>query len=385
MVRELGITFYLIAFKIIFNIFKAFPIQKKAAFVVSFADNSEYVYEEMLKQKVPYKSVFLKTKEVSLRLNKGNPKIIKFIPSNPFTFIQSIYHLATSEVVFLDNYYGFLSTVTMKKQTQIIQLWHANGAIKKFGWEDPSNQFRNEGAKRRFLKVYDSFNKVVVGSDYMTNIFMNAFQVSKDRILRIGVPRTDFFFNSSNNSQATSRVEKHYPEIKEKKVVLYAPTFREFKGELKPFELNIDISNFQKTLGDEYILLLRLHPSMNSHIKTSYPSIINVSSYPYINDLLLTTDILITDYSSIPFEFCLLKRPIIFFPFDLEEYKKERGFWCDFFELAPGPVVFNSEDLIKQITELSNNTHSMFSFSSSWNKYNNGNASKNLVNYIFKK
>lgn len=221
MVREVFITVYLSVFKLIFNFFNLFPLKEKVTFVVSFGDNSQYVYEEIREQKAPVEVVVLYkgSSDRYFRSKQG----IKLIPLNLLNMFKSIYHLATSKYIFIDNYFGFLAVTDFKQEVECIQLWHASGAIKKFGLEDLSIKKRSNRAKKRFLQVYKKFHKVVVGSDVMAKTFIKAFDLSNDNILRTGIPRTDFFYNEVLHKNILDNLNKEVPEIKNKKRFFMLP------------------------------------------------------------------------------------------------------------------------------------------------------------------
>src|SRR5699024_2135915 len=129
-----------------------------------------------------------------------------------------------------------------------------------------------------------------------------------------------------------------HPLIHQKNVILYAPTFRD--DLLHSADIAVDIDQLYRELRDEYVLLLRLHPAVRGTFVNQYPDfVLDVSGYPDIHSLLIVTDLLITDYSSIPFEFSILGKPMIFFAYDLEYYAATRGFWEDYESLVPGPIV----------------------------------------------
>src|SRR5690625_7135246 len=129
---------------------------------------------------------------------------------------------------------------------------------------------------------------------------------------------------------------------------MYAPTYRD--GEFNPVNLQIDLEQIYEHFKHDYVLFLRLHPAVNSKFRNKYPDFIYyVSNYFSINHLLLGTDILITDYSSIPFEFSLLNKPMIFYAYDLDEYIIKRGIWKDYTNQVPGPVVTTTKELIQVI------------------------------------
>src|SRR5699024_10217831 len=274
--------------------------------------------------------------------------VLEFEVTSSFDWVKSIYHLATSRFVFVDNYFGFLAAVRFRAGVECIQLWHAAGAIKQFGLKDPSIEYRTERARRRFKKVYDRFDHVVVGSEKMARIFKESFGLSNERMLRTGLPRTDFYDDARDMERVATELQRAYPAIRDKKVMLYAPTFRD--NALKSTELELDIGTLYRALGDEYVLLLRLHPAIQGNFNNAYPDfVIDVTDYPDIHHLLVVTDLLITDYSSIPFEFSLLGRPMIFFAYDLEEYEESRGFTADYEGMVPGPIVKTTDELISVV------------------------------------
>lgn len=384
--REIAITFYLFIFKWVFTLCRLFPLKDKTAFVVSFGDNSKYVYEEMRRQGVQDDVVFLcKGKSITHFKGYEDVTIIAFESTDILGWVKSVYHLATSKHILVDNYYGFLAVTNFKKDVECIQLWHATGAIKKFGIQDQSVKDRSEKAVQRFLKVYNRFDKVVVGSDIMASIFKDAFSLEDENILRTGIPRTDFFFDEPKKQRTVQTLTNENKLLQEKKVILYAPTYRD--NELSQYNLQLDLEKMKKELGESYIVILRLHPAIKvtEDYTKKYPDFLfDYSSALYdINDLLLISDYLITDYSSISYEYCLLRKPMIFFTYDLEQYKSERGIWDGFEENLPGPMVMDTESIIELIKKGYFDYSLIDSYAEKWNKYSTGQSSSNLVRYMY--
>lgn len=382
--REIVIFIYLLIFKILFNICKFFPLKRKVTFVISYGENLFHLQEEMIKQRVQDEIVVLYKSTCKYDLDKYNVKKYRFESLSIRDTILSTYHLATSKHVLLDNYFGCLSAVHFKEGVQCTQLWHAAGAIKKFGVEMSSVKVRTKRAQARFLKVYNKFNKIVVGSDLLADIYKQAFQLSEENIVRTGIPRTDLFFQLDKQNEVIVDLKSQNDMIGKKKVILYAPTFRE-QG-LMDSHIELDIDNLYENLHDEYILILRLHPAIRRKMEISdkYKEFAyDYSSHPNINELLLITDILITDYSSIPFEFSLLRKPMIFYPYDLEMYVKERDFWFEYESLVPGYIAKDESDIIRYIRQEDYDLERVDIFAKHWNQYSNGDASKQLVNLLF--
>jgi teichoic acid glycerol-phosphate primase len=384
MAREFGIYLYLRFISLIFLLFRPFSVKRKVVMVVSFAENNIEIFKEMRKNSLSIHTVFLtKKKEYDRFSNFDEATTLLFDIRYPFQFFRALYHLSTAKIVLVDNYFGFLASARFKKGVKCIQLWHANGAIKKFGLEDHSIKTRTKNAKIRFKKVYDKFEHVIVGSDAMGEIFKHAFGLDETRILKTGFPRTDVFSNEDDQRKAVEKVYTAYPELTSKKVLLYAPTYRD--EELQAFELKLNLDALKTELSNDYVLLLRLHPAVNNDIDLGHHLggfVVNCSNYPNLNDLLFITDILITDYSSIPFEFSFFSKPMIFYPYDLSEYSKSRGLWENYEDLVPGPIVYSTEELISIIKENDFDYARLIEFHHKWNQYSQGKSSKNIVTFI---
>ncbi|PTR46720.1 CDP-glycerol glycerophosphotransferase family protein [Geobacillus thermodenitrificans] len=385
MVRELFIFLYLCWFKVHFLFFRLFPLREKVTFVVSFGDNSRYVYEALKRKKPDMPVVFLRKSTCPYTFADTSAKVYEFESVRLWHMWCSIYYLATSKYIIIDNYYGFLAAAPFRPEVECIQLWHAAGAFKTFGLRDASVARRSPRARKRFLQVYSQFHKVVVGSEAMAHLFMQAFQLSEKAILRTGVPRTDFFYDDQKQQSIKDELYRKNPWLKDKKIILYAPTYRD--NELETFHLHLDLERMYEELAPlDYVLLLKLHPAVKrclDYDQQRYADFLfDYSDYQDVNELLLVTDWLITDYSSIPFEFCLLNKPVIFYMYDIESYRRERGLWDGWDKKLPGPVLFATEQIIDYIRQGNIDFDAIRSFAEEWNCYSKGRSSENLVDYL---
>jgi len=382
--RELAILIYLLGFKGLFTLFKRLPLKNKVTFLVSFPDNTLYIYEELQKQKVDIEVVFLCHHRCFNTFKEINELTYLVESRHLLHTIVGIYHLATSKQIVVDNYYGFLAATTFKKGVNCTQIWHAAGAIKQFGAKDPANVNRSLAAQKRFKKVYHQFDQIVIGSDQMASIFKKAFLANETSFLKVGIPRTDFFFDEKKLQQVTAAFYENNPLLKEKKVILYAPTFR--KGEEAVNHLKLDIQKMATELSSDYVLLIKFHPAVCLTLDVFYDDsnfAFDYSHYPNVNELLIITDILITDYSSIPMEFSLLKRKMIFFAYDLADYKQENGLWEDFEASVPGPVATHTNEVIEAILNEEINLLQLDAYAKKWLQYCDGAASERLVKVLF--
>ena len=213
-------------------------------------------------------------------------------------------------------------------------------------------------------------------------------ELNKEKIIiEKGYPRNDKLINYNNNDIEKIKKDLHIPT--DKKVILYAPTFRDDEhtsGVGYTYKLNIDFDLLQKELKD-YIILFRAHYFIaNSFEFDKYKDFIyNVSKYDDINDLYIISDLLITDYSSVFFDYAILERPIIFYMYDYDNYKNNlRDFYIDLKEL-PGPIVKDEKNLVTSIKEKNNKYKNMYSsFNKKFNPYEDGKSAERVVKEILK-
>jgi len=199
------------------------------------------------------------------------------------------------------------------------------------------------------VDIHSNYDVVLIGSRNAIPAYSEAFGQPAERFdSSIGIPRTDLFFDEKRVAQAGEAVREKYSLPAGKRVILYAPTFRGDSKREAAYHDDLDLEVMRERLGENAVILVRLHPFVASHTAID-PSlagfVIDASSHPDINELMLVSDVLVTDYSSAIFEFSLLGRPMAFFAPDFEAYEAERGFYFPYAEGVPGPVFTTSEAL----------------------------------------
>lgn len=330
----------------IFNILRKFPQKNNKITLLtnknhSFEANLEYI-----------------AKELDNRNDSGKNYEYKFIPKDSLSF-ANIRDFASSKYVFLvDNFFplAFMNVEGMKW----VQLWHGTGLFKKFGYD-----LLNDEDKKIMEMFAPKIDLVSVSSENVADIYARNFYVDKSKVKPFGVPRNDFYDEEHLSDDYLSNLresfEKDYPQLKGKKLVLYAPTFREDPKNNAVFDY-FDVEKFLNELGDEYALAIRLHPNYKRFCDeehnidledlTNRYDIINFTGFKDEQKLLILADILVADYSSIMVDYTILKKPAILFDYDLEDYLyKERGFYFDYEEMVPGKIVYNIDELIEAIKE----------------------------------
>ncbi len=292
--------------------------------------------------------------------------------------LSSLKKLATSKYVFLNDNFFPLAFMDFNKETLVVQLWHAPGAFKKFGGSV-------ENASMLKL-ISDKTDYLIITSTYNESFYSEAFQIDKSKIKPLGLPRADYYFEKHDIDRLRNDFNEKYGINPDKKIILYTPTFRENKEYNNVFNY-LDLNEFNNKLSDEYVLVLRLHPKIKKFYSDDIAvngDYIDCSDYKNEQELLLLSDILITDYSSIMIEFGLLNKPIIFFAYDLDNYlSNERGFYLDYKKDLPGPVVHTTEELIDVICE-GIDTSKLKSFTENQFNQIDGGASARVVDFVLK-
>lgn len=293
-------------------------------------------------------------------------------------FTKKAHLLATSGYVFMNDNFMPLGYLNFRKETVIVQLWHAEGAFKKFGLdiEQP------EAIRKREIAANKKLTYVVCSAEALVPIYASAFGVNENQVLPLGSPRADVLLRADNSEQLRKDFEKAHPECKGKKIVLYAPTFRDDPESDAHFLEKFDTQLFSRELSEEYALLVRLHPQV--HGKLRLDGATDVTDYKSVNELTLISDMLITDYSSVCMDFVLLDKPCIFFAPDLEEYTQRRPFYFDYEAYVPGDVARNTSELISCIrgAKLSGKAEKFKQFNLSEVDLN---SSKRIIKRIFTK
>lgn len=274
-----------------------------------------------------------------------------------------------------------------------VQCWHGT-PLKRLGYDiTNSDNAMNSVAEIRDKYRIDTkrFDYLISSCPFVTEKFSSAWNLKEfgkaDAILEIGYPRNDFL--SRYTQEDMDRVKKALDlENCHKKIVLYAPTWRDNQHDAVGgyvYDNPVDFDLLQKELGEDYIILFRAHYLVadNFNFDAYKGFIYNVSEYDDINELYMVSDLLITDYSSVFFDYAILKRPMLFYMYDMEEYRDEmRGFYLDCQEL-PGPIVKTEQELVAAIRDLRFDVAEVEDFNRVYNTLNDGDAAKRLINKVF--
>lgn len=346
-------------YALFFNLSRILPVKKNRIAFVAPHNGGDYdslgLVRAYAESKGVYDIVTISTRDLKLDFSGLKPLVSSCLKAAGF-FTVKAKALATSKYVFLNDNFMPMASLKFSSDAVITQLWHAEGAFKKFGLSAPLT----DDVREREKKCSERLNYVVCSSKNVAQIYAEAFGVDESKILPLGAPRIDSLLKERNISEIREKFDEKHPECKGKKLILYAPTFRDDPETDRKILDNIDMSAFRRELGDDYRLLIKLHPQINSGAKIS--GTVDVTNGHDINDLTLISDLLITDYSSVCMDFALLSKPCIFFAFDLEEYEKERSFYFDYEKYVPGTVAKDFSAVLEAIKNPRNDKEKLHRF-----------------------
>ncbi len=326
-------------YAVLFNISRLlFPLKKKRVAFVSmhnenFCDALGAVRDE-LQSRGGYDFVYITRQDLSL----SKPlKVMSF-------FLNKSRLLATSEYIFLNDNFLPMGKLNFRKEAVITQLWHAEGAFKKFGLHIP----QNDSLRKAEIAANSKLSYVVCSSEGVRRIYAEAFGINEEKVLPLGSPRVDYLKNYANQKAALDEIHKKYPHTKGKKILLYAPTFRDESERDREILNNFNLSEVKKALGDEYEIFIRLHPQIHISERDTEGAT-DVTDFSDVRKLILASDVLVTDYSSICMDFSFLNKKTVFFAYDLQWYTERRDFYFDYESFVPGAVAKTTEELIEAV------------------------------------
>ncbi len=326
------INIYIFILNSIYILFKLFPTKKNQILFLSRQTNKPSIDFRMIIEELEQNYPEYKIKVITKRVEKN---LKDFIFKNMFSIFSQMYYLSTSKVCIIDGYNMSVSVLKHKKVLKIVQIWHSLGAIKKFGYQVLYKKRNRLFAKA--MHMHKNYDLILSPSKQTTNYFSMAFNYPHKKFIDYGLPRIDYLLNKTKVNK--EKIYKKYPELKDKKIIFYAPTFRcnNHKYKIKSLIKSID--------SKDYKLIVKLHPYINyqNEIKDIY----TCDEFSSLQ-LLSVADFVITDYSAISIEAAILDKPIFIYAYDLEEYEKYPGLNVDLYSEF-GKYVFKNPKKLFQV------------------------------------
>ena len=358
-------------------------MHNKIVYLLSFPSTSQPILEDLY-AKFGSRLVICYTENAKMNAHFFHEKGVEVYSIDQFNvLINKVIPLVKgAKTVLCDNYFAFLGAISFFPETEVIQLWHADGAIKKFGIEANYAKARSKSDIHRYQQVYQAYTHYAVGSDKMGKVFESSYQATSEQMLPIGYLPSDRLLKDDWRNLQNERFSEIFSDLKNKRILFYTPTYRETTTE-NP----LDFEQILRELGEDWVFFVKAHPH-DKELIAKFDSLKNVFSDLRgftLQEFLPFVDCLITDYSSVPFEYTLVKEKgkIIFFCYDLDDYQKEVGIQDDFNQWAPGAIVYTQEQLIEEIRQ--EEIKDFSAFNHLWNQYNDGKATRRLIQRIEEK
>ena len=353
-----------------------------------YSDNPKAIYEEMLKDDrfKDFKFVWAIKNHKKKAIKIDDAKIVEYLS------IPYFYYLSKAK------YWIFnckMPSYICKKKDQIyLQTWHGT-PLKRLGHDihvdENTTFYRSQIKAKDMYRSYDidsaRYNYMISPNAFCTKIFPAAFNINKERLIETGYPRNDVMSNVTDDEKLKIKKELNIPL--HKKVILYAPTWRDNQYVAKgyTFKLEVDFHEWHQYLKDDYIVLFKPHYLIINDYKSTNDLqgfLYNIDADQDISPLYLITDILITDYSSVFYDFAVMNKPMYFYMYDLKDYQEElRGFYIDIYKDLPGQIYENEDDLLKDVIENKYDYAKLKVFKERFNNHDDGKASKRVIDIVF--
>ena len=364
--------------KFIFTLLKVTKVKKNRMFFESFhgekySDSIKVLYEYMKTQKKDIQFVWVYNKE-DCPITGDNLIVVKR------NTLKYFYYNATSKYWITNSHRN--RHIVPKENQVYMMIWHGVGAFKKFGTDikrpnEVLEDLKNDGNNITYL---------VCSSENIKDVYAGALCIDKNKIYPFGLPRNDMFYDKNKLSEVKNRYKYIFPQ--NKKIILYAPTHRAAE---KEFDFKLDINKLYEELKGEYILLIKSHYFISERIEINKKLenfVYDVSYYDDIQELLVIADILITDYSSVFYDFGLQKgKPVLFYAYDKDEYIKNwGGFYKEYDSYVPGPILHNTNEVAEMIKSkelLDESSKKLQEFMKEYDDYKDGKSTERVYELLF--
>ena len=392
MINILSILTYKFSYLVIFIFNKIVPKKDNLIIFTSeygkaFRGNPKFLFEYVIDQVPEFEAIWISfSYDIYMKIKKKYPENVVYLYS-----LKGFRAIIRSKFVIFHQITFDYGEIPFNKKKQIfIETFHGL-VFKNLGFKRKKTVEETNLLKNTINNYYDI---IVSTSELNSKSIIECFQVKSEKIIISGYPRNDIFNKDITDKSVIREITKYKDKFE--KVILYAPTFRD-NGQVKYFPFSdmdyVKLNNFLKE--KEMILLIHSHfHDFNNdlHFKKKMSRIIPITKNNLENDLidiyqaLAVTDILITDYSSIFLDFLLLDRPIIFIPYDLKQFKQERGLFFDYNSNTPGPKINSFKDFIQELEKASKGLDSYKDHRKEilekFHKYKDNKSSERIINHI---
>lgn len=325
----------------IFCFFKLLPISNKVTFISRQSDeistDMQMLADEMSREDPIVQTIFL-----CRTIPPGIVGKLKYVCH----LFRQMYHIATSKVVILDSYCMGVSLLKQRKSLLVVQIWHALGALKKFGY---SILDEGEGHSRKISEVMNMhrhYDMIISSSTLCAPYFAEAFNYGLESVEIASLPRVDLLTDQEYQKKVKDRILKQYPTLADRETIVYAPTFRkESRYNQESLERLLEAVDLSR-----YNLVVKAHPLMDVKQYAEMPGVLYDKKFSTI-EMFATADYVIADYSAVIYEAALMNKPLFFYTYDMKEYQGNRDFYIDYQAEMPGVISTDAGDIFHAIAE----------------------------------
>ncbi|MEV6597371.1 CDP-glycerol glycerophosphotransferase family protein [Actinoplanes sp. NPDC051346] len=367
------------------NVFTRVPIDKRTVVFEShmgkqFSDSPRAIYEELKRAGVDFRAVW----SYAGKHPTGFPAGVKLVRRQSLAYLRELGRAA----FWVDNQ-GFPFDIKKRRGTTYIQTWHGS-AFKRMGFDEATIKSQTAAQQRRLKNAIDRFDVFLVRSEHDVRTLTKGLRVDAE-LMRVGYPRNDALVRHEDRAEA-AELRRSLGLADSRRVVLYAPTFRpqELGRGSSGLQLPFSLDEFVERFGGNTVLLVRPHYLTHFALPPKYGHTVRNAAHVHdVTPLLEISDALITDYSSLMFDYALLNRPMIFHVPDYDDYVgSSRGSYFDLATVAPGPLTRTSDDLLTAIADLDQlagrYSDQRKNFVAQYGEYDTGNAAKAIVDRFFR-
>lgn len=353
----------------IYFFIRLFPMQKNQIVMMSRQSNQPDIDFKLLEKEISKRNQNIQIKILCKKVPKDFLGRIKYC----FYLIKCMYYLAISKICIVNGYVIPVSILHHKKQLIIVQIWHAMGAIKKFGLQITDKAEGSKSSIAKIMRMHKNYTSVICTSEATKKIYSQAFDIPENKILTLGMPRIDYLLGKDGTiEKKKEETYKQYPNLKEKETILYVPTFRK--------EKQIDLEQISHAFDEKkYNLIIRLHPLDNTKIDETF----KIDRKYKTLDLLQVADYVITDYSATAFEAAVLQKKVFFYLYDLDKYQEIRGLNINLKQEMPNETYNNIQTIAEKIEKKSYQENELESFRDKYVETADTENTKRIVDYLF--
>lgn len=374
-------------------VYKLIPVDDKLVIFVSFhgrgySDNPRAIYEEMLKDErfKNYRFIWFVKHHKKKKIEIPGAEVKEYFS------IPYFYYMSKAKYWVIN---CKMPMYIRKKDEQVyLQTWHGT-PLKRLGHDiivpEGTTFYRSQMSYEDMCKTYDvdvaRYNYMISPNQFCTEVFQSAFGIDRERLIETGYPRNDFITNATQEDIIA--LKKKFGLPLDKKIILYAPTWRDnsYVTSGYTFELKADFHRWKDILGDDYIVVFKPHYLIINKYENDQSLegfLYSISAEAEINELYVLSDVLVTDYSSVFFDYAVLNRPIYFYMYDLEEYKGElRGFYLDIYTELPGDIYEDEQKLLNDMKNGIYDYSRLETFNQRFNHAQTGDCAKKVINIVF--